>query len=128
MIKTMMILEQMNVHYEDLLGTQVHDETMGARGQASFETRMGCAGKAPVGQWVFSWVQGSIQVVLARACLKYPNLWITEVMGAPTPPIKYSAIRVGPTCACLDMLCFGVCKDHKCTYKHLTARITIDLT
>jgi hypothetical protein len=47
-------------------------------------------------------------------------------MGATTPPLKYTAIRVGPTGACLDMLCFGACKEPDCTYKHPTLRISID--
>lgn len=47
-------------------------------------------------------------------------------MSAPVPPIKYTAIKGGPTGACLDMLYFGSCNEPDCTYKHPTTRISLD--
>jgi hypothetical protein len=48
-------------------------------------------------------------------------------MTATTPPLRYTAVKIGPTGACLDMLCLASCKDAGCTYKHPVARVTIDL-
>jgi hypothetical protein len=112
MIETTMIPEQMNVPYQELLGAASRDDFTGPGGQESFEQpRTSRAGDAPVGQRVFSRVPGSIKSALSGARSKYPELRIADVMGAPTPPLKYSAIRVGPTGACLDMLCSGACKE-----------------
>jgi hypothetical protein len=125
MIETTMIPAQMNVPFQELLG--VNDETSGAGGQESFEQpRAGRVGEAPAGQRVFARIPGPIKTALAGARQKYPNLRVADLMGATTPPLKYSTIRVGPTGACLDMLCFGICKEPDCTYKHPTARINID--
>jgi hypothetical protein len=127
MIETTMIPAQMNVPYNELLGAHSHDEAPGAGGQESFEQpRVGRAGEAPVGQRVFSRVPGSLRSALSGARVKYPSIRIADLMAATTPPLKYSTIRVGPTGACLDMLCFGACKEPDCTYKHPTARISID--
>lgn len=127
MIETTMIPEQTNVPYQELLGTAMHDETTGPGGQESFEQpRTGRTGEAPVGSRVFSRVPGSIKAALTGARARYPDLRIADIMGAPTPPLRYTAIRVGPTGACLDMLCLGACKEPECTYKHPTARISID--
>lgn len=116
MIKTMMIPEQMNVPEQELLGAASRDNPMGTGGHKSFEQpQANCTGNAPVGQQNFSPVPGSIKSALSVARLMYPELQITDVMRAMTPPIQYSAIRVGPTSACLDMLCFGACKEPKCT-------------
>jgi hypothetical protein len=47
-------------------------------------------------------------------------------MAAANPPLKYSAIKVGPNGACLDMLCLGACLEAGCSYKHPMTRIWID--
>ena len=47
-------------------------------------------------------------------------------MAATSPPIKYSAIKIGPNGACLDMLCLGMCKEPGCSYKHPVTRISLD--
>jgi hypothetical protein len=44
-------------------------------------------------------------------------------MAATLPPIKYTAIKLRPTGACLDMICFGACKAAECTYKHPTSKL-----
>jgi hypothetical protein len=30
-------------------------------------------------------------------------------MAATTPPLRYTSVKIGPTGACLDMLCIGAC-------------------
>jgi hypothetical protein len=40
-------------------------------------------------------------------------------MAAHSPPLQYAQIKLGPNGSCLDFLCFGVCKNKTCSYKHL---------
>jgi hypothetical protein len=47
-------------------------------------------------------------------------------MGAMMPYIKYTTIKLGPTGACLDMLCLGTCIEASCTYNHPLTQIAID--
>lgn len=123
-----MIPEQVNVPYERLLlGINADDNMYGSRGQESFEqpSAPGSA-DAPVGQQVFNLVPGPIKAALAGPRSKYPMIWVSEIMGAVTPPIKYTVIKLGPMGACLDMLCLGICKEVSCPYKHPLTGISID--
>jgi hypothetical protein len=129
MIETSMIPEQVNVPYDQLIagGRSTEDRT-GAGGQESFEhpRTPASSGEAPVGQRVFNRIPGSIKAALTGARARYPSLKISDLMTAPVPPLRYATIKVGPTGACLDMLCLGACNDEGCTYKHPATRISID--
>jgi hypothetical protein len=46
--------------------------------------------------------------------------------GGNMPPIQNTTVKIGPMGACLDMLCFGACKEAGCTYKHPTTQISFD--
>jgi hypothetical protein len=129
MIETTMIPEQVNVPYDHLLGGMgAGDDAAWTGGQDSAEPPYAPSGQgdAPIGQRTFNRVPGSLKAALAGARTKYPNIRVSDIMGAATPPIKYSVIKLGPTGACLDMLCFGACKEATCTYKHPVTRVTID--
>jgi hypothetical protein len=131
MIDTTMIPEPVNGPYGQLLGdTDDPGEVTGAVGQTSFEQpRTGGMGEAPIGQRLFSRVPGPIKLALAGARAKYPAVRVADLMLATVPPIRYLSIKVGPTGACLDMLCLGACLEPGCTYKHpLAARLTFDPT
>jgi hypothetical protein len=79
-----------------------------------------------VGQRNFGRVPGPLKAALAGARTKYPTIRVSDIMHAVSPPVKYTNIKLGPTGACLDMLCLGSCKEPSCTYKHPTARVSID--
>lgn len=128
MLETTMIPEQVNVPYGQLLlGITEPEPRSGGGGQDSYEPpRYEGSSDVPIDQRVFSRVPGPIRAALAGARTKYPAIRIAAIMAASTPPIKYNAIKVGPNGACLDMLCFGLCQDPGCTYKHPLTRISID--
>jgi hypothetical protein len=130
MIDTTMIPKMVNVPYGQLLGSAEQGEAMPSySGQESpSEYRSADTGEAPVGQRTFSRVPGPIKAALAGARSKYPNIRVADLMMATVPPLKYTSIKVGPTGACLDMLCLGTCKEAGCTYKHPTTRVGIDPT
>jgi hypothetical protein len=119
MIETTMIPEQVKVPYEQLLTGVEDNYASGARGQETAEPPA-YGRDAPVGQRNFSRIPGAIKAALTGARAKYPSLRIADLMAATSPLIKYTAIKVGLTGACLDMLCFGTCKEAGCTYKHPT--------
>jgi hypothetical protein len=100
MIETMMIPEQMNVPYHELLGAVLRDNPMGPGGQESFKQPWANhAIDAPVGQRYFSRVPGPIKSALSGAhLLKYRELRIADVMAAATLSLRYSAIRPDWTC------------------------------
>jgi hypothetical protein len=126
MIETTMIPEMVNVPYDQLLGGMEVQPT-GPGGQESFEQPRGSrGGEAPVGQRVFTRVPGAMKSALSGARTKYPTVRISDFMSATTPPIKYSAIKGGPTGACLDMLYLGSCNEPDCTYKHPSTRLSLD--
>lgn len=126
MIATTMIPEMVNVPYDQLLGTD-SDTRAGSGGQASFEQPRGDrSGDAAVGERVFSRVPGPMKSALSGARSKYPDIRISDLMNAVSPPIRYSNIRGGPTGACLDMLYLGSCNEPSCTYKHPSTRISLD--
>jgi hypothetical protein len=43
---------------------------------------------------------------------------IADLMAAHLPPLQYGQAKLGPKGSCLDYLCFGACKNTKCTYKY----------
>jgi hypothetical protein len=126
MLETTMIPEQVNVPYGQLLaGAPAPAHT--TSGQDSYEPPYSeSGGEVPVDQRIFSRVPGPIRTALTGARTHYPSLRIAELMAAASPPIKYSAIKIGPNGACLDMLCLGRCQEPGCSYKHPLTRISID--
>jgi hypothetical protein len=127
MIATTMIPEMVNVPYDQLLGADADTNDTRSGGQDSFERpRGGSGGEVPVGQRVFSRVPGSLKSALSGARTRYPRIRVADIMNAPVPPIRYSAIKGGPTGACLDMLYLGSCNEPDCTYKHPTTRLSLD--
>jgi hypothetical protein len=109
MIETTIIPEQVNVPYEQLL--RGVDEGVGnggteAGGQDSFEpARAPSTADAPVGQRNFNRVPGPIKTALvAGARTKYPALRVlADLTVAATPLLRYTAVKIGSTGACLDM-------------------------
>jgi hypothetical protein len=127
MLETTMIPEQVNVPYGQLLSSVPEEIPMG-HGPRSYDPppNDAGAGDVPVGQRTFNRVPGPIRAALSGARARFPHIRIADIMAAATPPIKYSAIKLGPNGACLDMICLGLCKEPECTYKHPVTRISMD--
>jgi hypothetical protein len=66
----------------------------------------------------FRHVPPSIKAILHGARSKYPSLTVAELMAAHEPPLQYAQVKLGPSGSCLDFLCFGACKNTRCSYKH----------
>jgi hypothetical protein len=66
----------------------------------------------------FRHVPPAIKTILRGARSKYPMVTVAELMAAHEPPLQYSQIKLGPSGSCLDFLCFGACKNARCSYKH----------
>jgi hypothetical protein len=66
----------------------------------------------------FRHVPAAIKTILRGARSKYPMLTIAEIMAAHEPPLQYAQVKMGPAGSCLDFLCFGACKNTRCSYKH----------
>jgi hypothetical protein len=67
----------------------------------------------------------AIKTILRCARSKCPALTIADLMSAHEPPLQYAQVKMGSNRACLDFLCFGSCKNNRCSYKHTaTASIT----
>jgi hypothetical protein len=133
MIKTTMVPKQVNVSYDQLLFGAIpaeegnRDSGMGADGQESFEPAQAPGtGDATMGQRHFGHVPGPVKTALVGVREKYPSLQVVDLMAATLPPLRYLAIQIGPSGACLDMLCFGSCKEPRCTYKHPATRFNIE--
>jgi hypothetical protein len=127
MLETTMIPEQVNVPYGQLLHGITEDDSASWGGEMSeLPPRHEGSSDLPVGQRAFARVPGPIRAALAGARTQYPTIQIAAIMAAASPPIKYSAVKVGPNGACLDMLCLGLCQDPACSYKHPITRISID--
>jgi hypothetical protein len=105
----------LNVPYSQLMGNDTTDESPGypeARstgGAASRESR------------TFRHVPPSIKAILRGVRSKYPSVTIAEMMAAHDPPLQYTQVKLGPSGSCLDFLCFGACKNSRCSYKHAAA-------
>jgi hypothetical protein len=93
-------------------------------GKASYSNEHeGGTGAAPPTQEVretqtFRHVPPSIKAILQGAQSKYPSLTVAELMAAHKPPLQYTQVKLGPSISCLDFLCFGLCKNARCSYKH----------
>jgi hypothetical protein len=66
----------------------------------------------------FRHVPPSIKTALRGVRTKYPAITIAELMVAHDPPLTYAQVKLGPNGSCLDYLCFGACKNARCSYKH----------
>jgi hypothetical protein len=67
---------------------------------------------------IFRHIPPSIKAVLRGVKSKYPAVTIAEIMAAHDPPLSYGQVKLGPNGSCLDYLCFGACKNPRCSYKH----------
>jgi hypothetical protein len=67
---------------------------------------------------VFRHVPPSIKTAPRGVKSKYPAVTIAELMAAHDPPLTYAQVKLGPNGSCLDYLCFGTCKNSRCSYKH----------
>jgi hypothetical protein len=76
---------------------------------------------------IFRHVPPSIKTVLRGVKSKYPSVTIADIMAAHDPPLSYGQVKLGPKGSCLDYLCFGACKNSRCSYKH-GASISIQAT
>jgi hypothetical protein len=109
----------LNVPYAALLGQDP--------GEASFNRESGGASeeRATTGPRNFRHVPPAIKTILQGARSKYPALTVADLMSAHQPPLQYAQVKLGPAGSCLDFLCFGSCKNSRCSYKHpTTASIT----
>jgi hypothetical protein len=105
----------LNVPYAQLMGNDIEEEAMG------YPERRPPPNNTAPGTEVsrtFRHVPASIKAILRGVRSKYPSVTIAELMAAPSPPLQYRQIRLGPNGSCLDYLCFGLCKNNSCPYKH----------
>jgi hypothetical protein len=104
----------LNVPYVALLGQDP--------GEASFSRESGEASKerATTGPRNFWHVPPAIKMILQGARSKYPTLTVADLMSAHQPPLQYAQVKLGPAGSCLDFMCFGSCKNRRCSYKHPT--------
>lgn len=101
----------LNVPYAELLGQ--------GSGEASYGPETGSSGgRAQSETRTFRHVPTSIKAILRGARSKYPAVTMAELMAAHSPPLQYAQIKLGPSGSCLDYLCFGSCKNARCSYKH----------
>jgi hypothetical protein len=106
----------LNVPYASLMGQ--------GTGEASYSNEHeGGTGAAPPVREArearsFRHVPPPIKAILQGARSKYPSLTIAELMAAHEPPLQYAQVKLGPSGSCLDFLCFGLCKNARCSYKH----------
>jgi hypothetical protein len=112
-IATGIVPAHLNVPYKQLLGLEPednshHHETPGAptAGRTASEIR------------TFRHVPTAIKSILRGVRSKYPAVTIAELMAAHSPPLQYAQIKLGPNGSCMDYLCFGICKNGRCSYKH----------
>jgi hypothetical protein len=102
----------LNTPYVQLLGQDAGEPSEGNNGP--FET-----GIAPTREIkIFRHMPASIKTALWGVKSKYPAVTIAELMAAHEPPLTYAQVKLGPNGSCLDYLCFGTCKNSRCSYKH----------
>jgi hypothetical protein len=111
----------LNVPYAEVLGKDL--------GVASHELEAGTGdgGRTQMGAKTFRHVPAAIKTILRGARSKYLALTIADLMGAHESPLQYAQVKMGPDGACVDFLCFGSCKNSRCSYKH-TATASIVAT
>jgi hypothetical protein len=102
----------LNVPYAELLGQD--------SGEASYSPETGATtgGRASSESRTFRHVPAAIKTILRGAQSKYPAVTMAEIMAAHNPPLQYAQAKLGPSGSCLDFLCFGACKNSRCSYKH----------
>jgi hypothetical protein len=105
----------LNVPYTELLlGSDLEDtaygrpETGPPGGRTQTESR------------TFRHVPAAIKTILRGVRSKHPAVTIAEIMAAHVPPLQYAQVKLGPAGSCMDYLCFGNCKNTKCSYKHVS--------
>jgi hypothetical protein len=102
----------LNVPYGDLLGQD--------SGESSYSPETGAVGgqTSSTASRTFRHVPTAIKAILRGVRSKYPSVTIAELMAAHSPPLQYAQIKLGPSGSCMDFLCFGSCKNSRCSYKH----------
>jgi hypothetical protein len=106
----------LNVPYARLLGQDAGEPSQ----HSGYEPPAGPTTSAPESR-TFRHVPPSIKAILRGARSKYPSVTVAELMAAHDPPIPYAQLKLGPNGSCLDFLCFGLCKNPRCSYKHAAA-------
>jgi hypothetical protein len=103
----------LNTPYAQLLGQDAGEPSM------SFdEPRESSNGSGNSESRTFRHIPASIKAILRGARSKYPALTIADLMAAHDPPLNYSQVKMGTNGACLDYICFGACRNARCSYKH----------
>jgi hypothetical protein len=111
----------LNAPYAQLLGQDAGEPSEGNDGPLD-------TGTAPTRESrTFRHVPASIKTALRGVRSKFPAVTIAELMAAHDPPLTYAQVKLGPNGSCLDFLCFGACKNPRCSYKH-GASIAIQAT
>lgn len=106
----------LNVPYSQLMGG--NDMTEDLTGHSEARSTGRAASETPK---TFRHVPASIKAILRGVRSKYPSVTIAELMAAHEPPLQYAQVKLGPSGSCLDYLCFGACKNSRCSYKHAVA-------
>jgi hypothetical protein len=105
----------LNVPYAQLLGQDAGEPSEG--NDAPQSTGTGPSRESRT----FRHVPPAIKTILRGVKSKYPSVTIAEIMAAHEPPLTYAQVKMGPNGSCLDYLCFGSCKNPRCSYKHAPA-------
>jgi hypothetical protein len=111
----------LNVPYAQLMGQEAtHDRPTHSAPATDNrpDNRLSGAGQETR---TFRHVPPSVKAVLRGVRSKYPSVTVAELMAAHDPPLQYSNVKMGPNGSCLDYLCFGACKNARCSYKHTEA-------
>jgi hypothetical protein len=116
-----------HVPFAELLGRGGGEGPPGIKHQSNEEGRgaVSPSKEARKSLKIYKYVVPTIKTSLTGARSKYPTLTISDLMAATSPPLQYSQVRIGSAGACLDYLCFGLCKDTKCGYKHSEIEVVV---
>jgi hypothetical protein len=107
------IQAHLNVPYAQLMGPDVSEDP------PSFASlRTGDINGRGHKNRTFRHVPAAIKLILKGVRSKYPAVTVAELMAAHDPPLQYAQVKLGPSGSCLDYLCFGACKNSRCSYKH----------
>jgi hypothetical protein len=104
----------LKVPYAQLMGADTSEGF-----PAYHEMRQTTGGSGAQESRAFCHVPLSIKAALHGVRSKYPTVTIADLMAAHDPPLPYLQVKLGPSGSCLDFLCFGLCKNSRCFYKHL---------
>jgi hypothetical protein len=103
----------LNVPYAELLGRDPSEDTPHAA-----QDRAPTSDRAATEPRLFRHVPPSIKAILRGVRSKHPAVTMGEIMAAHSPPLQYAQVKLGPPGGCMDYLCFGNCKNPRCSYKH----------